>query len=70
MIPNKGSVGILPFSGSFFVDSKYRTEFRDGELVRWEVERPAGATAIIKVPFELIGAAIAAPAQVINSVTP
>ena len=68
MLPNEGPTAVLPYRASALVDTKYIARFRDGELIGWEVDRPAEIIAIVEIPLELIQTAISIPVQLIGSI--
>lgn len=68
MLPNEGPTAVLPYRSSALVDTKYIARFRDGELIGWEVDRPAEIIAIVEIPLELIQTAISIPVQLIGSI--
>lgn len=68
MLPNEGPTAVLPYRSSALVDTKYIARFRDGELIGWEVDRPAEIIAIVEIPLDLIQTAISIPARLIGSI--
>ncbi len=66
MIPNGGSIGLLPFKAGLFVTSHYDVEFKKGMLVKRDATRPGGALEFISIPFKIANAIVAIPTEFIQ----
>jgi len=67
MLPNKGSVAVVPYRNTAFVKTKYLAQFKDGELVTWDATRPAEVIEIIKVPLDLLHTLVSVPMRIIGA---
>ena len=67
LLPNEGSVAVLPYRNSAFAKTRYKVQFRDGELVGWDANRPAEVIEIIKIPLDLLQTVVSVPMRILGA---
>jgi hypothetical protein len=66
MLPNKGPLGLIPYTASGFVTTDYKVEFKDGAPVSWTASRPSELASVFRIPVEIAKALLSIPAELIK----
>lgn len=65
-LPNSSPPELLPLMGTAFARRDFDTEFQNGLLLSHKEERPSEAMSIVAIPYDIIKAIIAVPAEIIS----
>lgn len=66
LLPNDAPLSVLPLEAGMFVNTEYKTEFKNGMLTKVDATRPSEAAGFVSIPLNIMKRILALPTELLQ----
>lgn len=66
LLPNDAPISVLPLEAGMFVNTEYKTEFKNGMLTKVDATRPSEAAGFVSIPLNIVKRILALPTELLQ----